>query len=171
MVVGIDAELAPAVRHGEEAQMVVFEALLRDLAEAEAIEDIVFEQQFLPDSAPAEDGFSGRQDALPQLVSVAGEHELEELRDGLGVLLDLLLGVWVQDGEAGVDVPFVGVDAQGDVDLDVLDAADVARVFPRELLVRLPRGAHAEECGVRDGLRVCRDTVVLFAGEIDMLGA
>ena len=100
---------------------------------------------------------------------MASEHELEEPSDRLGVLLDLLLCVWVQDGEAGVDVPFVRVDAQGDVDLDVLDAAYVARVLPGELVVRHPCSTHAEEGCMRDGLRVGCDAVVLFAGEVDVL--
>ena len=54
------------------------------------------------------------------------EHQFVQLGHGLGVLSYLFLCGRVQDGEAGVDVPFVGVDSESYVDLDVFDAADVA---------------------------------------------
>jgi hypothetical protein len=103
-------------------------------------------------------------DAVAQFVAVARKHEFEELGDRLGVLFDLGLSSRIEDGEAGVDVPFVGEDAQRDVHLDVLDAADVARDFPGELLVGCPSGAHAQEGGVGDGLRVGCYAVVLLEG-------
>lgn len=150
--------------------MVIFQPLLGNLAEAEAVEDLVLEQEILVHATGAKDGVLGGHDARAELFLVAAEEELEELGDGLGVLLDLLLGVRVEDGKSGVDVPFVCVDTQRDVDLDVLDAAYVPRVLPGELVVGHPGGAHAEEGGVRDGLRVCGDTVVLLAGQVDVLG-
>ena len=61
---------------------------------------------------------------------VAGEHELEEVRGAGSEGVDLDLGRGVQDSEAGVDVPFVGVDAKHDVDLDGFDATDVLALFP-----------------------------------------
>lgn len=45
-------------------------------------------------------------------------------------------------GRTGVDVPFVAVDAQCDVNLDVLDAATPFRDFPGELVVCVPGRAH-----------------------------
>jgi hypothetical protein len=104
-----------------------------------------------------------------ELFTISGEHELEELSDGLGILLDLFLCVGVQDGKAGIHVPLVRVDAEGDVLLDVFDATDVAARFPWELVVGGPCGAHAEEGGMRDGLCVRRDAVVLLGGEVDVL--
>lgn len=67
-------------------------------------------------------------------------------------------------------MPFVGVDAEGYVNFYVLDAADVAPDFPGKLPVCCPCGAHAEECGVRHGLRVCGDAVVDFGAEVDLGG-
>ena len=67
-------------------------------------------------------------------------------------------------------MPLVGVDAEGDVDLDVFDAAAPAGYFPGELGVGRPGGAHAEEGSVRDGLRVRRDAVVFFGREVHEFG-
>jgi hypothetical protein len=104
-----------------------------------------------------------------ELFTVPSEHELEELGDGFGVLFDLFLCIGVQDGETGIHVPLVRVDSKGDILLDVFDATDVAACFPRELVVGGPCGTHAEEGGMRDGLCVCRDAVVLLGGEVDVL--
>jgi hypothetical protein len=68
-------------------------------------------------------------------------------------------------------VPFLGVDAQGEVDLDVLDAADVAGDFPGKLLVRVPGFAHREESRVSHGLGVGGDAVVFTSGEVVVFGA
>lgn len=121
--------------------------------------------------AGLEDDGAGALDAALELLFVAAQHELEELRHAGRVLLDLLLRARVEDCQPGVDVPLVAVDAQRDVDLDVLDAADVPRRLPGELVVRLPGRAHAQEGGMRDGLSVRRDDVVLLRAQIDHLGA
>ena len=153
--------------------MIVLQLPLRHLPQTEPIQQIIPQQQLLPLLLlvrAAKHSVPRRIHAPAQLVPVASQHQLEQLRHRLGVLLDLLLGVRVQDGEAGVYVPFVRIDAQGDVDFDVLDAADVAGRFPRKLVVGGPGGAHAQEGGVCDGLRVGRDAVVLFARQVHVLG-
>lgn len=96
------------------------------------------------------------------------EHQFEQFRDRFGVLLYLRLGSRVEDGEAGVDVPFVRVDPQHQIGLDVLDAAHVPLVFPGELVVGTPRRAHAQERRMGHGLRVGGDTVVFQRGEVDL---
>jgi len=62
---------------------------------------------------------------------VAGEHELIELGRTLRVLIDLQTCRWVEDCEASVDVPFVGIYTKHDVDLNILYATDVLSVLPR----------------------------------------
>ena len=64
-------------------------------------------------------------------------------------------------------MPLLAVDAEHGVDLDVLDAADVAAELPGELGVCVPGLAHAEEGGVGDGLGVGGDAVVLQGREVD----
>ena len=172
MVVGHNAEFGPAVDDSEQTEVVVLELLLGHLAETELVEQIITQQQLMAVVAhAAKDSLARSVHAAGQLVAVAGEHQLEQVRDRLGVLLDLLLGGRVEDGEAGVDVPLVCVDAQRDVHLYVFNAANVAGRFPGELVICGPRGAHAEEGGVRHGLRVGRDAVVLLAREVHVLGA
>lgn len=173
MVVRHDAQLPPAIHDGQQTEVVVLQLALRHLPQAEPVQQVVPQQQLLALGLlvrPAKYGFPRCVHAPRQLRPVPREHQLEQLRHGLGVLLDLLAGVGVEDGEAGIDVPFVGVDAQGDVDLDVLDATNVAGRFPWELVVGGPRGAHAEEGGVGHGLGVGGDAVVLLACEVDVLG-
>lgn len=151
--------------------MVVLEPLLRrwNLAQRKLIQHFVLEEQVARGLRSKDSGARGVY-AGAQFVFLAREHELEELGHAFGVLLDLLLRRGIQDREAGVDVPFVCVDAERDVDFDVLDAADVARQFPRELVVGQPGGAHGEEGRVRYGLRVGGNAVVLLRGEVDVLG-
>jgi hypothetical protein len=84
-------------------------------------------------------------------------------------LLDLFLRVGIEDGEAGVDVPLVCVDAKRYVLFNVLDAADVAGCFPWKLVIRRPSSAHAKEGGVCDSLRICCYAVMLFACKVDVL--
>jgi hypothetical protein len=106
---------------------------------------------------------------VPQLVPLSGEHQLEQLGDRLGILLDLFLRVGVKDGETGVDVPFVCVDAKRYVLFNVLDATDIAGCLPWKLIIRRPSSAHAKEGGVCDSLCVCCYAVVLLACEVDVL--
>lgn len=67
-------------------------------------------------------------------------------------------------------MPLIAIDAQRDIDLDVLDAPQVPRYLPGELGVGGPRGAHGEEGRVRHRLRVGCYAVVLFGGQDDGLG-
>ena len=67
-------------------------------------------------------------------------------------------------------MPLLAVDAQHQVDLYVLDAADVARaLLPGVLVRRPPRATHAQEGGVRHRLRVRRDPVVLVRRQVHVL--
>jgi hypothetical protein len=173
MIVRHNAQLPPTIRNRQQTEMIVLQLALRHLAQAKPIQQIIPQQQLLPLLLlvrAAKHRFPRRIHAPTQLRLVAREHQLEQLGDAFSILLDLLLGVGVEDGQAGVHVPLVRVDAEGDVDLDVLDAADVARRFPGELVVGGPCGAHAEEGGVRHGLRVGGYAVVLLARQVYVLG-
>lgn len=177
VVVGHDAQLRPAVHHSQQAEVVVCALRLRLVllfSEGEALEKIRVQQgavRPLGAAVVAKHLFLRGEDASAEGGGVAFEHELVEVRDGAGELGDLLAGLGVEDREAGVDVPLLGVDAQHNVDLDVLYAADVARHFPGELGVCVPGFAHGEEGGVGDGLGVGGDAVVLEGREVDVLGA
>lgn len=99
---------------------------------------------------------------------MSSDHEFVQLSYGLGVLADLLLGCRVQDSKASVHVPFVGVDAQSDIDLNVLNTTHPSSMLPRELLVGLPCGSHTQEGCVSDSLCIRSNAVVHLAGEVDM---
>jgi hypothetical protein len=176
VVVGDDVHGAPAVDHGEEGEVVIREGRVRGARgrEAEAVEDVGAEERArrpLGAVLGAEDFLLGGVDAGAQLGPPALEHEGVEVGGGARELGDLLVGFGVEDGEAGVDVPLLGVDAEHEVDLYVFDAADVARPLPRELGGGVPGLAHGEEGGVGHGLGVGRDAVVLARAEVDVLGA
>ena len=171
MVIGHNAQLPPAIHHRQQTQMIIRRLLRRHLAQRKAIEHLIIKQELGLAQAADEHRIASSFDAPRQFLSVPAQHELEQLGNRLRVLLDLLLGGGIQDGQARVHVPLVRVDAQRDIDLDVLDAADVTADFPGELVVGAPCGAHAQEGGVRDGLRVGGDLVVERGGEVDVLGA
>ncbi len=171
MIIRNNAQFPPTIDHGQQTQVIVgCPFLLRYFPQRKSIQHLVPQQQFMISTISFEDRRSSRLDPFLQRFTMSTEHQLEKLGHGLGVLPDLLLGCRVQDGETGVDVPFVRVDPESDVDLDVFDAADIPVNFPRELVVGLPCCAHAEEGGVCDGLGVCSDPVVCFRREVDVLG-
>lgn len=176
VVVRHDAELRPAVHHGQQREVVVGAArgrvVVGGLAERKRVEDRVLDEGplVLAPRLGAKDLVARGKHAPAQAGQVADEHELVEVGDAARVLRDLLARLGVEDGEAGVDMPFLAVDAQHEVDFDVFDAADVAAHGPRELPVGVPRLAHGEESGVCDGLRVGRDAVVLSRGEVHEFG-
>lgn len=171
MIIWDDAQFPPTIDHGQQTQMVVgCPPLLRYFPQRKSIQHLVPQQQFMIPTFSLEDCRSSRLDPFLQRFTMSAEHQLEQLGHGLGVLPDLLLGGRVQDGETGVDVPFVRVDPEGDVDLDVFDATDIPVDLPRELVVGLPCCTHAEEGGVCDGLGVGGDPVVFFRREVDVLG-
>lgn len=173
MVVWDNAQLPPAIHHGEETEVVVLDPLCGLLAQAEAVQEFVFQQQLVIVGSllvhVAEDSTSRRFDALPQFFLVSAKHELEQLGDRLGILLDLFLCRGVHNGKTGIDVPFVRVDAEHDVDLDILDTADVTGNLPWELVVRGPGASHAEKGCMCNGLGVSSDSVVCLCAELDML--
>ncbi len=89
----------------------------------------------------------------------------------MSVLTDLLFGVRVQDGETGVNVPFLGVDSESQVDLDILNTTDISSDLPRKLSISMPGFTHTKEGGMGDSLSICCDAVMLCCGEIDVSGA
>jgi len=170
VVVRLDAQLPPTVHHRQQAQLVILRRPLRHLAQAELVQHLVLQQQIaVQPLLLLEHGPARRRDPAREAGAIAAQHELEQLGHARGVLADLRAGLGVQDGEAGVDVPLVAVDAQRHVDLDVLDPARVPRHLPRELPVVRPRGAHAQEGGVRHRLRVRRDLVVPRRRQVHVL--
>lgn len=141
--------------------MIILDPHGRLLTETEAINKLFIQQQFLAVSLLlSENSLLSRIHSLPQTLRITREHQLKQLRDALRVLSQLCFGGGIQNRETGVDVPFVAVDPEHEVDLDVFDSARVSAQFPRELVVGLPGRAHGEEGRVRDGLCVCRDAVV-----------
>lgn len=102
---------------------------------------------------------------------MATEHQFVQLRHRLCILSNLLLRRRVENGQARIHVPLVRIDAEGDVDLHVLDTTNVSSDLPWELIVGLPSCAHAEEGSVCNRLRVRCDAVMRFSSEIDVLGS
>lgn len=176
VVVGRDPQRGPAVHHGEQREVVVGQgphALLGLFAQGEPVQQVVAEQggRRPPGRVlAAEDALAGAVHAGAQAGCVPLQHQLVQLRRAARVLRDLLAGLGVEDREPRVDVPPGAVDAHRQVDLDVLDPADVAGAFPRELLHRVPGFPHREEGGVGHGLGVGGDAVVLERAEVDVLG-
>lgn len=151
--------------------MIILKFLLWNRPKCELIQQIIPQQQLLPLVILAKHRFPTGMHTLAQLLPLPRKHQLKQFRDRLGVLLNLLFRIGIEDRQTSVDVPFIRVDAQRDVHFDILDAADVARAVPGELVVGEPGAAHAEEGSVRHGLRVGGDAVVLLRGQVDMLGA
>lgn len=148
-------------------------ALLGLLAQGEAIQKVVTQQWHrrpLGRVLVAKYALAGAIHTSAQAGHVALEHQLVQLRRAARVLCDLLAGLGIENREPGVDVPPSAVDAHRQVDLDILDSADVASAFPRELLHRMPGFTHGEEGGMGDGLGVGGDAVVLECTEIDVFG-
>jgi len=67
---------------------------------------------------------------LPQPLLISPQHQLKQLSRALRELVDLSAGRRMEDSEAGVDVPLVGIDSEHYVYFDGFDAADVVAVFP-----------------------------------------
>jgi len=110
-------------------------------------------------------------DALLKIVSMAAKHQLKELSDGFGILPDLFFCPGIEYGETGVNMPFVGVDTQHNVALDIFDASNVTVDLPGKLIVREPGGAHTQECSVGYSLRVCRDPVMFLGCKTHVIRA
>ena len=110
-------------------------------------------------------------DALAELLVVTLKHELVQRRDRVGVLANLLLSLRVKDRETCVHVPFLAVDPQHDVNLDVLHAPHVPRQRPGKLPVSMPRFPHGQKRRVGRRLRVSRDQVVVVRRQVDVFRA
>ena len=145
----------------------------RFLSQTELIKQIILQEQLMPIVTclihVSKHGFTCRFDALAQLFFMTSQHQLEQIGDGFSILLDLAFGSRVQDGQAGVNVPFVRIDAESDVDLHILNTTHISRHFPGELVVGRPSRAHGEESCMGDCLCVCGDAVVSFGCEFDVL--
>lgn len=99
---------------------------------------------------------------------MTSKHELVEICDTLCVLTDLLLGVRIENRETSIDMPFLGIDTKGKVDLHVLDAADVTSYLPWKLGIGVPCFAHGKECSVSDSLGIRCDAVMLGGRQVDV---
>lgn len=113
---GADAKLVPAVDHREEGEVRVRGRGVgfRGLADGELVEEGVFEEEWGTKGrrVVAEDKVACGVETRAELVLALLDHELEECRDALSVLVDLASSCRVEDGEAGVDVPFRGLRAE-----------------------------------------------------------
>lgn len=150
--------------------MIVRHSLLWDFTQGKAIKDVVAQQQSYLLLLP-KDRLSRRPDPLLKFVPMSAQHQFEQFCHRFRVLLDLHLGRRVEDRQAGVDMPLARVYPQHQIGLDVLDAAHVPMMLPRELVVRTPGRTHAQEGRVGHGLRVCGDLVVFQGREIDLRGS
>ena len=172
MIVRDNAEFRPAVNNSKQTEMTVRRRLpARSFGQREPIQYLVLQQQILSLGARSEYRRTCGLYPTLELLPLSSNHQFVQICDRLGVLANLLLRRWVEDGEPGIDVPFVRVDAQGNIDLDILDTAYPPSMLPGELIVGLPGGSHAQESSMSDSLRICGDTVVHLTGEIDMFGA
>lgn len=101
-----------------------------------------------------------------KLLAMSPKHKLEQISNGLCVFSDLLLGVRIENCEAGVDMPLLRVDAKSEVDLHVFYSSNIAVMLPRELCIGVPCFAHREEGSMRDGLCICGYLVMLSSCEV-----
>lgn len=138
------------------------------IRQREPIQHFILQQQILTLRAGTKHRRPCSLDSTFQLVPIPLDHQLVQIGDGFRILADLGLGGWVEDGQPCVHVPFVRVDAQRDIDLDVLDTPDPAGHVPGKLVVGTPCRAHAQERSMCDGLRIGCDSIVEFAGQVDV---
>lgn len=154
MVKGLDAEVGPAVDHGEECEVGVgwrsggtcWTAVVElwMTADGELIEDVFSEEYRCAVCIDcAEYLFACVVDAGAEGVFVACEHELEEGGCRRSILVDLYAGGGVENGEAGINVPLVRVNAEHDVYFDCFNSADVLALFPGIRALACPGCAHA----------------------------
>ena len=87
----------------------------------------------------------------------------------MGCSVRVAIWFWVEDRETSVDMPFLAVDTDCQIDLDMLDATDVTAHHPRELVVRMPCFAHGKECRMSNGLCIGGDAVMFFRCEVDKI--
>ena len=100
---------------------------------------------------------------------MSAKHELKQIGNRLRILSYLFFGIWIEDRKACVDVPFLGVDAERQVNLDILNTADIASNLPGKLRISMPRFAHTKECCMCDCLGISSDAIMLGCGKMDML--
>lgn len=139
------------------------------IRQRESIKDLIPQQKVLSLGIRFEDCGTSLFDPLLQLVSFPFDHQLVKLRHGFCILSDLFLGRGIENSETGVDVPFVRIDPESDVDLDVLDSAYPTIDFPGKLIVGVPCSTHAQESSVRHSLGVGCDAVVHLPAKVDIL--
>ena len=172
MIIRDNAEFRPAINNRKQTEMAIRRRLFaRPIGQREPIQYLVLQQQILSFGARSENRGTCSLHSTLKLIPVPSNHQFVQVSHRLSILANLLLRRWVEDGEPGIDVPFVRVDAQGDIDLDILDTAHPSSMLPGELIVGLPSGSHAQESSMGDSLCIRCDAVVHLAGEIDMFGA
>lgn len=173
MIIRHDAQLPPTIHHSQQTKVIVLDPLAssRFLAQRKLIQQIILQQQFmsLATISIAKDRLSRTLNAIPQLLLMTSQHQLEQISDRLSILLNLSLGSWVQDSQTSINMPLVRIDAQRDVDLDILNPTHIPRHLPRKLIVRRPRSAHGQESRMRHRLRISCNAIMSFGSQLDML--
>lgn len=170
MVVWDDSQLRPAINNRQQTQVIVRGRLFTwAVAEREPVQNLIFQQKILAFGACSENRRSCIPDSALEFLSAALNHELVKVCHRFRILADLCLCCWVKNGKAGINVPFVCVDAQSDVDLDVFDTSDPTGHLPGELLVCVPCSTHAKERRVCNRLGVCGNAIVHFTSKVDIL--
>lgn len=86
-------------------------------------------------------------------------------------MLDLSPCRGVKDSKASINMPFIRVDPECDVDFYVFDPGRPSGGFPGELTIGVPGGTHAEEGGVGNGLGVRSNAVVFGGRKVDGFAA
>lgn len=137
MVVRNNSKFGPAIYNGQQAEMIIRWLFFSRtfLRQREPIEHFITQEQILACSIRLEDRSTSGLNAFFQLVSLALDHQLVELRHRLRILPNLFLRRRVENGQTGVDMPLVRIDPQCDVDLDIFDTTYPPSNLPRELIV------------------------------------
>ena len=148
--------------------MVVRHRLIWFLTQREPVKHLVIQEDLVLaiSSGRLKDSSTGSSYAPLKLLAMSPKHKLEQISDGLSVFANLLLGVWIENSQAGVDMPLLRVDAESEVDFHVLYSSNIAGMLPRKLCVRVPCFAHGEERSMSDSLRVRSNLVVLSSCEV-----
>ena len=99
------------------------------------------------------------------------EHQFEQLRHRCRILPNLCFGGGIENGKTCINMPFVRVNPEGQVYLDILNAPYVAADLPWKLVIGSPGRAHTQEGGMGNSLSVSRNDIVPLGREMHMFRA